>query len=159
MKQTVGKTVYDFYATKQHEAELGEMLPSETARYFRELHSGLDKGKKRFNKDFFIEMVIKKERLMPQILPRLWAVDRSTCPTPFFDQDCYKYNHKDDSLEFVWSVPSPETCKYLKLNALTLSEPDRELLKFVLDYENGILYRLMKILNNEKFDTPELIKG
>ena len=159
MKQNVGKTVYDFYSRQHHEAELGELLPAETARYLRELHKAIDKGKQRFNKDFFVEVVIKKERLMPQILPRLWALDRATCPTPFFDQDCYKYNHKDDAIEFIWSIPSPETCKQLKLNALTLSQPDRELLKFVLDYENGILYKLMKILNNEKPGTPELIKG
>ncbi len=155
-KETVGKIVTDTYATKQYEHELGELLPGETSRYLKELHAGVAKGKQKYNKDFYIEFVTKKERLMPQILPRIWAIPRQTCPTPFYDQDCYKYNYKDDVLEFIWSVPSPETARYLKENALFLDDDSRELLKFVLDYDDKTLYKLMKILNNEKKDSIEL---
>lgn len=156
-RDTVGKIVSDTYASKQYEHELGELLPGETSRYLKELHEGVDKGKNNFpGKDFFIEFVLKKERLMPQILPRLWSIPRQTCPTPFYDQDCYKYNHQDDVLEFIWSIPSPETCSYLKQNALFLDADSKELLKFVLDYEDKTLFKLMKILNNEKKDSVEL---
>lgn len=155
-RQTVGKTVSDTYSTKQYEHELGELLPGESARYLKELHSGVDKGKKMFNTDFYIEVVIKKERLMPQILPRIWALPRHTCPTPFYDQDCYVYRQKDDVTEFIWSIPSPETAQYLRENKVFLDQDSRELYKFVCDYDNKVLYKLMKILNNEKEDSIEL---
>jgi len=152
MADTLGKIITDTYSSQQYEHELGELLPGESARYLQELHKGVDSGKKRFAGDFYIEFVTKKERLMPQILPRLWALPRQTCPTPFYDQDCYVYRHKDDVIEFIWSIPSPQTCAELKQNALFLGKEDRELLKFVLDYEDKTLYKLMKILNNEKKD-------
>jgi len=43
------------------------------------------------------------------------------------------------------------------MDALRLDEFDREVLKYVLDYESGVLFKLMKILNNEKKDSLELL--
>lgn len=155
-KETVGKVITDIYSARQYEHELGEVQPDENARYLKILHDGVAKGKDMFNTDFYIEVVKKKERLMPQILPRIWALPRHTCPTPFYDQDCYVYRKKDDVVEFIWAVPDPDTCNDLRRRAGNLGPEDQELLKFVNDFDNKILWKLMKILNNEKEDSAEL---
>jgi hypothetical protein len=155
-KKTVGQQIVDVHSKPQYEAELGDMMPKESERYLKELHDGVLKGKQKFEGDFFIEFCLKKERLMPQILPRLYAIPRKTCPTPFYDQDCYRYVKEDDALEFIWSVPSPETCADLKLRCLKLDEIDREVLKFVYDYYDGTLLKMCKDFNGEKIDSIEL---
>lgn len=152
-RETVGKVVTDFYATQQYEAELGEIKQREFDRYMNRLHELKEEGRKKFDKDFFIEICPKKERLMPQLLPRLIGQARSTCPTPFLDQHVYKYNKKDDVIELLWTLPDVYDCKRLKMDAVHLDSFDREVLKYVLDYESGILYRLMKILNKERPDS------
>ena len=60
----------------------------------------------------------------------------------------YHGSKKDDVIEFLWTLPPIEECKRLKRDALLLNQLDRDVLKFVLDYESGILYRLMKILTS-----------
>lgn len=152
-KETVGKVVSDFYTTQKHEAELGEIKQKQFDRYIERLNELREEGLHKYNGNFYIEMCPKKERLMPQVLPRLIGHARSTCPTPFLDQDVYMYNKKDDVIEFLWTLPPLEECKRLKMDALRLNEFDRDVLKFVLDYESGVLYKLMKILNKEQPDS------
>lgn len=155
-RETVGKVISDTYATQQYGAELGEIQQDQFNRYMVRLKEFEEEGKQKFNTNFFIEIVPKRERLMPQILPRILGNVRQTCPTPFLDQDVYMYNKKDDVLEFLWTLPELNQCKRLKMDALRLDAFDRDVLKYVLDYESGVLFKLMKILNNEKEDSIEL---
>lgn len=156
-KETVGKIITDFYSTQRHEAELGEIKQREFDRYMERLHELREEGKAKYpTGNFFIEICPKRERNMPQILPRLLGQARATCPTPFLDQDVYLYNRKDEYYELIWTLPFIEKCIELKRDALILNQADRDVLKFVLDYESGILYRLMKILNKEKPNSLEL---
>jgi hypothetical protein len=155
-RETVGKVIHDFYSTRQYEMELGELIEHEKERYMQRLHELKDEGLAKYPDNFYIEICPKKERLAPQALPRLIGHARSTCPTPFLDQDVYLYNKKDDGFELLWTLPALETCKELKLNFINLTPEDRTVFKYVMDYESGILYRLMKILNKEKPNSLEL---
>ena len=156
-RENVGKVISDLRSTQQYEMELGELQQSEFDRYNARLQEFMEEGKKIFDGNFFIEILPKRERTMIEILPRILGQARQTCPTPFLDQDVYMYNKKDDVLEFLWTLPELNQCKRLKMDALRLDEFDREVLKYVLDYESGVLFKLMKILNNEKKDSLELL--
>lgn len=151
-KPTLGQTVVDRYSTQQDEIELGDLKQAEMQRYFEYLEMAMKTGKEMYNTNFFIEVAKKRERLMPQILPRIFALPRTTCPTPFYDQDVYIYNRADDCLDFVWAIPDPDTCEYLVNNMSELCLEDKELLEFVFKYKDGSLLQLSRRLNGEKED-------
>ena len=143
-KPTLGQTVVDRYSTQQDEIELGDLKQAEMERYFNYLTMAMDTGKQMYNSNFFIEVAKKRERLMPQILPRIFALPRSTCPSPFYDQDVYIYNKADDCLDFVWAIPDPDTCENLVNNMNNLCLEDKELLEFVFKYKDGSLLQMAK---------------
>ena len=101
--------------------------------------------------DFYIVVTTKKERLMSNVL-RNYFFGRFSCPTPEYDQTVYKYHRKDDQIEFLWVVPCKETCEVMKSDPLGVPQEEKELLKFVLDFEDGSLLRLSKGFNGEKQD-------
>jgi len=105
--------------------------------------------------NFFVVVTTKKERLMPNVI-RNYFCTRKTCPTPEYDQTVYHYLRKDDKLEFLWVVPSKDTCELLHLNALMVTQNERELLYFVLSFYDGSLLRKAKKLNGEVPDSPLL---
>jgi hypothetical protein len=98
--------------------------------------------------DFYIVGLLKKERLIDNVL-RNYFIPTISCPTPFFDQTLYKYNAHDDNIEFVWTVPDQETCEIFRENAMRIVPEEQSLLKFVLEYYDGTLYKLAKKLNGE----------
>ena len=81
---------------------------------------------------------------------------RLSCPTPDYDQTLYKYSHKQESLTFLWVIPSRDTCQLLKDNALQVVPEERELLGFVLNFADGSLFKLAKKLNGEVEDSSLL---
>lgn len=98
--------------------------------------------------DFFVVVLTKRERLMNKLF-RLYYAARHSCPTPDYDQSVYKYSHKDERIEFIWTVPDKESCYHLRENALMVHPEERQLLQFVLDFFDGTLLQLCKKLNNE----------
>lgn len=157
-KQTLGKTILELQAQNQNEANVGDILPLEEQRYIKALFNAVDRGKSRFDTDFFIEVNLKKEKLMKNVLPRIYAVDRRSCPTPFYNQDCFKYRRIGDEFVHVWSIPGPDDCNEL-MNAVMdnqLDEEYREIAESVIRFRNGSLMRLCKKLNGEKSDDEEM---
>jgi hypothetical protein len=158
-RPTVGKLIYDAAQRPQYEAEVGEIINDELNRYIVVLTEKVVQGKKKFEgKNFYIEICLKRERLMPSILPRIYGHARQTCPTPNNDQDVWFYIPSQEQLQYVWSIPCPSGCIDLKSRALNIRPEERQLLKFVYDYEDGTLFRLMKKLNNEEDNSPLLKK-
>lgn len=92
---------------------------------------------------YFIVVITKKEPLMPNVL-RNYFLARKSCPTPDYDQAVYLYNKILEELTFLWVIPSKDACLYLKDNALSVSEEEKPLLRFVLDFADGTLYKLSK---------------
>jgi len=116
--------------------------------YDKNLYECIDDGKKSYIFDFYVIIITKKERLMQNVL-RQYFLSRHSCPTPEYDQTVYKYDRKKDCPEFLWVVPSKETCDYFISNALQIPEEERQLLDFILQFTNGDLDKLAKKLNNE----------
>lgn len=98
--------------------------------------------------DFFVVVLTKRERLMNKLF-RLYYAARHSCPTPEYDQSVYHFKHKDERLEFLWTVPDKETCYHLRDNAIMVHPEEKQLLGFVLDFLDGTLLTLSKRLNNE----------
>lgn len=143
-----------------------ELLQKETSTYSpidleREMHAEydsnimqcIDSGKKQYPHNFYVVVITKRERLMPNVF-RNYFFPRETCPTPDWDQAVYHYMRSVDAVEFLWVVPSKQTCEYLREHALEVSSAEKELLNFVLDFSDGTLLRRSKKLNKEKEDSP-----
>lgn len=116
--------------------------------YEQHVFSTLRSGKSDYNGTFYVVVLTKKERLMPNVL-RNYFFTRSTCPTPEYDQAVYQYSRSDDKLDFLWVVPSKHTCEMYKERAVTIPTEEKELLHYVLDFEDGTLFKKALVLNKE----------
>ena len=125
--------------------------------YEKNVWDCVDRGKKENPGDFYVVVITKKERLMENVL-RCFFTFRSTCPTPEYDQTLYRYHKDKDALEFLWTIPAKDICEMLLANAHDVVKEERDLLYFVMQFENGILLRKAKLLNGEKEDSVILEK-
>ncbi len=151
-----------------HSSELLQKQPDtrDPIELQREIHKdyesnvieAVDRGRKDFQGDFFIVVTTKKERLMQNVI-RNYFHPRKTCPTPEYDQTVYHYKVKDLYIDFLWVIPSKDTCELLHLNMLGVSKEERDLLYFVLSFYDGSLLRQAKKLNGEEIDSPLLEEG
>jgi len=156
-KETVGKIATDLAAQDIHPQSAIELEREIHKEYEKNLLECIERGKKEYQADFFIVVITKKERLLPNVL-RHYYFPRFTCPTPEYDQTVYKYYWTHDAYEFLWVVPDKNTCHYFRDNALHVQESERDLLKFVLDFYDDTLMKLSKKLNGEELETPLLVR-
>jgi hypothetical protein len=111
--------------------------------------------------DFFVVVLIKKERVLSRITPTLRHIYTGmlACPAPFFGMNVYKY-HKDlHAIEEIWMMSDPDTCMHLDANKHFIDKYERRLLEYYHQYCDGTLWRRMKTLNNEEHDSPLIKKG
>lgn len=147
-KKTVGQVSLEL---SQKEPDTRDPIELE-----REMHTDYEKNfwecvndfKKQSSNDFFIVVLTKRERVMQNVLRNVFFA-RHSCPTPNYDQAVYRYDALNNAVDFIWVIPSRETCFMLKENALQVVPEEKELLKYVLDFADGTLYNLAKQLNKE----------
>jgi hypothetical protein len=152
-RDTVGKLSLDLL---QKEAEQTDAI--ELGRAMRAGATGseiedmiidcVEDGQKKYSTNFYVVILQKKERLMQNVV-RNYILHRLSCPTPNYDQTVYLYNKNDDMLEFIWVIPSEDTCLMLRDNALQIPDDEKDLLNFVLDFYDGTLLKIAKRLNGE----------
>lgn len=156
-RETVGTIALELQAKDQ-----GKVTPNEQAiEHLGKYQSGLSDCVKEHEKlfgvqtDFFVNVITKKEPLLQNVL-RNYFVGRKSCPSPDYDQAIYHFHGKTGDLELIWVVPSRDTCYFMLDNALTLPPDQKALLGYVIEFRDGTLFKLMKKLNGEKLETPEL---
>lgn len=157
-RDTVGKISNDLIVKQiddQHSAH--EQMQEQTKGYMPNLMERLEIGKNRWPGNFFIDVQTVGNRLLTNVL-RNKFMDKKDCPTPAWDQSVYHYIRKDDALDHIWTVPDKYTCIRLYNNRLDVHPEEYELLKCVIEFYDGTLFRLMKELNNEEPDSPLLKK-
>ena len=148
--ETVGKISRDLIIQSGDENHSPQEQMSENlSEYDKNIYECIELSKKDFMFDFYVIVITKKEKLMPNVL-RHYFLSRNSCPTPQYDEAVYKFHRREERVEFLWVVPSKETCQYFVVNSLNIVEDERELLNFVLQFTNGDLDALAKKLNNEK---------
>lgn len=108
------------------------------------------------NKDGFIQLCTLRDRLMPKVAKRMWFA-RYSCPEPWFDETVWKYHHKGDELEYLWTLPDPETSKLYVEHAHNICPEEQWQLKFILDCKNGVLHKKAAELNGEKKDSVHIL--
>lgn len=155
-REKVGKISTDLLQKKE------PIIPSEQAAamltdWDKNMLEAINAGLKKYHHDFYIVVETKKERLMQNII-RNFFFTRVSCPTPNYDQTVFKYHYKDDLLEFLWVIPARDICHDLRDNALFVPVEHKELLQFVLDFDDGTLFKKCKLLNGEEMDSPILAK-
>ena len=147
-KKTVGAAALELMQKAPDTRNPIELEKELQKDYIANLVECIETHKKDFDARFFVVVLTKNEKLMPNVF-RSYFFPRSTCPTPDYDQTVYMYNPEFEQLEYIWTIPSKDACHYLKTNALQVVESERELLKFVLEFADGTLYNRCKELNNE----------
>ena len=145
-RETVGKIASDLLLKTPETSDVIELERSMQEDYIKNLIDTCNNGIKKYSKDFFVVVITKNEKLMPNVF-RNYYFDRSTCPTPDYDQSVYKYDYSRQELEYIWTIPSKDACHHLKDNALQVQE--KRLLDFVLAFADGSLYKLAKKFNGE----------
>jgi len=149
-RETVGKIATELKqqaVSNTHSAH--EQMQECLTDYDAHINQCLNDHKAKFPGDFYVVVITKKERLLDNVL-RNYFTARLSCPTPDYDQTVYKYTRHDDSLEFLWVIPSKDACLMLKENFLLIPQEERGLLKYVLDFADGTLFKLAKKLNGEE---------
>ena len=155
-RETVGKLSLELSkkeAPTRNPIELEQEMHTE---YDANLWECVDATKKWIHGDFFVVVITKNEKLMPNVF-RNYFFARSSCPSPDYDQTVYRYDKAQDCLSFIWVVPSRDACYHLKNNALKVVGEERQLLQFVLDFADGSLYKLAKAFNGEQMDSSLLV--
>ena len=92
----------------------------------------------KWNHDFYVVVHTKRERLSPNIFRNIIFTTRA-CPTPTYDQQVYKYNHKHEEIYFLWVVPDQETCVLFRANPTQIHPEERQLYEFIMDFYEGRL--------------------
>lgn len=155
-KKRVGQVAVELMQTEAPTRDPIELQRAMQEDYEANLIECWQRGTREFPGDFFIIVETKKERLLPNVY-RNYFYCRLSCPTPTYDQAVYRYVKQDDALEFIWVLPSKDTCTVLVDHALEVVPEERELLYFVLQFNDGTLLRIAKELNGERPDSPLLI--
>lgn len=148
-RDTVGKIALELMQKTPDSRDPIEIERELHKDYESNIYTCLSEGKKTHNGDFFVVVITKKEPLMQNVL-RNYFTHRKSCPTPDYDQTVYRYCAKEEYAEFLWVIPSRDTCTLFKDSALEVATEERDLLRFILDFDDGTLYKLAKRLNNEQ---------
>lgn len=89
-------------------------------------------------KDFFVTVIVKKERLMENVIRR-YFVARLSLPTPAYDQTVWRYNRKGD-LEYIWTIPDNNTCQEMYYHPEKVPDNEEWLLRMVRAFMEGHIY-------------------
>lgn len=155
-KETVGKVSAELLTKEPDSRNPIEIERTLHQNYESNVLEAIERGKKDFEGDFFVVVITKKEPLMPNVI-RHYFFCRLSCPSPDYDQTVYLYRRAIDSIDFIWVIPSRETCFTFKENSTQIDPSEYGLLEFVLKFADGTLYQIAKRLNGEQEDSAELV--
>lgn len=156
-RDTVGKISGDLSQKTPESTDPIEIQRAMQEDYIKNIIECIKTNKSKFDGDFYIVVITKNEKLMPNVFRNYFAA-RSTCPTPDYDQSVFRYYAQEESVDYVWTLPSKDAMFHLRDNAIRVHHEERELLRFVLEFFDGSLDILAKKLNGEEADSPLLIK-
>ena len=138
-RDTVGKISAELLQKDTYaDHSAGEQMQEQLREYESNVYDCVASGKSIYSGDFFVVVITKRERLMPNVM-RNYFLHRLSCPSPEYDQTLYHYHRADDNLEFVWVIPSIVAVKDMVKHKHNLDMSFYQLLKFVLEFLDGTL--------------------
>jgi hypothetical protein len=156
--QTVGKIATDLSA-KGHDSNTVIDVQRELQKdYMASVWECINRHLSLYSGDFYVQIVTKREKLLENVF-RNYFMAHQWCPSPDYNQSMFKFHRSSNRLEYLWTLPDPETAIYLVRNASKLPPEEKELLFYVLCDYNGTLLKRAKSFNGEQELTPLLIKG
>jgi hypothetical protein len=154
-KKTVGQASLEASQKTSDVISAIEQQEAMQQDYMKHLLDTIDAGYAKYSADFYVEVITKNEKLMPNVF-RNYFVDRSSCPTPNYDQSVFKYNRQKEQVEYIWTIPSRDATHHLVENQAIVDKSERQLTEFCVLFASGELFKLMKKLNGELSDSPAL---
>jgi hypothetical protein len=152
-KETVGKLSSELLQRDTYaDHSAGEQMQAQLSDYESNLFDRVVHGKTVYPSDFYLVVIAKREKLMPNAF-RLYYFHRISCPSPDYDQTVYKYHRKDDALEFLWVVPAKPVIQEMIAHKHELDPSLFQLLKFVIEFVDGTLDKKARELNGEPLVT------
>jgi hypothetical protein len=148
--KTVGKIATDLLIDANETHSVNDQMRENLTEYDKNIYECIELGKKEYDNDFYIVVITKNEKLLQNVL-RHYFLSRKSCPSPQYDEAVYKYHRSEERIEFLWVVPSKDTCEYFVVNSIQIPEEERQLLDFVLRFTNGDLNLVAKKMNGELF--------
>lgn len=146
---TVGKLSSELLQQDTYgDISAGDQMREQLREYESNIAGAIDTGKNNYSSDFFVVVITKRERLMPNVI-RNYFFSRLSCPSPDYDQTVYHYHRTSDHLEFLWVVPAPVAVKDIMKHRHDLDASFYGLLKFVLEFLDGTLEVRARSLNGE----------
>lgn len=157
-KKTVGAIASELQQKTPETRDPIEIQREVHKDYIDNLKIAVDRGLLTMKHDFYVTVIVKKEKLLENVLRNYFA-ERSTCPTPDHDQSVYKYHYDSGNLEYLWTIPDIQTCEVFLRNVHLIVPEEQLLLEFVLNFYNGELMRLCRKLNGENIETGIVLEG
>lgn len=155
-KETIGKIATDL-ASKGHDSNNVIDVQRELQKdYMANVWECINTNLSKLKGDFYIQVVTKREKLLENVF-RNYFMAHQWCPSPDYNQSMFKFHRSNSTLQYLWTLPDPETAMYLVQNADYLPQQERELLEYVLMDYDGRLLRWCKKLNGESEKSPLLI--
>lgn len=156
-REKLGKLAVEAMNRPLETTDAREQGAEMTKPYLEELRKAMEDGKIKFpNKDFFITVLTKKEKLLQNVI-RNYFIVRSTCPTPDYDQAVWHYKKEFDDVGFIWCIPSKPFCEYLITDGYTVGPEYFELLQMVYDFRDGKLMEKAIVFNKEDILTGNVV--
>lgn len=152
-ENTVGKAAIETAATGEFTKNPEDIRRDAQKDYLDNLYACVEEFKKTHTGDFFVVVLTKREKLLPNVIRNMF-VARISCPTPNYEQSVWKYSHADDDVEYIWTIPDRDTSFHLLDSAVTT--PAKALLQMVLDFQDGTLFMKCKKLNKECKNTIDI---
>jgi len=147
----IGKQAYDKASKVSNETvEIRDLSDNMHKGYMDTLKDTAIKGKKKYTNTFYVVVLTKREKLIAKTM-RNYFYARQSCPTPGYEQAVYKFNSKDESLSFLWMVPTKEMCNQMYEQRFCMDLINDPLLPYVVEFIEGGLYRQALTLNGEPF--------
>jgi len=161
-RENAGKVIRDHLVKNWDQTDgstPNEQAEERMKNYRKELIKCVEDNKKIFTGDVWVDVQKKTEKIGMGKAHRNYFFAKQACPSPTNDQDVFRYNRKEDRIEYIWSVPDEASCRDMINNALLVPPEKKELLGYVIDFREGRLLQRAKELNGEVKESPVILKG
>ncbi len=161
-RENTGKVIYDHLVKnwdKTDGSTPNEQAEARMKNYRRDLVKCVEDHKKIFTEDVWVDVQKKTEKIGMGKTHRLYFFGKQVCPSPTNDQDVFRYNRKEDRIEYIWSVPDEAHCQKMMYDPLGVPPEKKELLGYVIDFKEGRLLQRAKEFNGETKESPIILKG
>ena len=156
-KKTVGAHAQELLQKTPDSRDPREIQEGMQEDYMKELHACIDTNYPLYEETFYIVVLTKAEKLMPNVF-RNYFCARKTCPTPEYDQSVFRYNKALGRIEYLWTIPGKDVCHHLRDNASQVVTDEKMLLEFVMKFFSGTLLKVAQKYNCEESNENIIIQ-